>query len=149
MAGMQIQMRSRDTRGITRYKPMAEINVTPFVDVMLVLLIVFMVAAPLLQVGVPVDLPRAEAQKLPEDNTPLTISIDQTGAIFIEDTEISREELIPRLEAIAKTRAGTETRIYLRGDRQLDYGQVMVLMSAINRAGFTKLALVADRPGQG
>lgn len=146
MAGMQIQLRGRDKRGITRYKPLAEINVTPFVDVMLVLLIVFMVAAPLLQVGVPVDLPRADAQKLPEDNTPLTISVDQTGAIFIEDTEISLNELIPRLEAIAETRQGTDTRLYLRGDRQLDYGQVMQVMSAINKAGFTKVALVADKP---
>nr|WP_235899010.1 protein TolR [Iodidimonas gelatinilytica] len=146
MAGMQIQLRGRDRRGVAQYKPLAEINVTPFVDVMLVLLIVFMVTAPLLQVGVPVDLPRADAQKLQQDNTPLTISVDQTGAIFIEDTEIGYEELVPRLAAIAETRDRTETRIYVRGDRGLDYGRIMQVMSAINGAGFTKVALVADRP---
>ncbi|GER06733.1 protein TolR [Iodidimonas muriae] len=146
MAGMQIQLRGRDRRGVAQYKPLAEINVTPFVDVMLVLLIVFMVTAPLLQVGVPVDLPRADAQKLQQDNTPLTISVDQTGAIFIEDTEIGYEELVPRLAAIAETRDRTETRIYVRGDRNLDYGRIMQVMSAINGAGFTKVALVADRP---
>lgn len=145
MAGMQIQLRGSDKRGVTRYRPLAEINVTPFVDVMLVLLIVFMVAAPLLQVGVPVDLPRASAQQLPEDNTPLTVSIDQKGAIFIEETEVAFEELVPRLSAIAKTRNRTETRIYVRGDRSLEYGRIMQIMAAINGSGFTKVALVADR----
>ena len=146
MAGMEIQSRTRDKRGVTRYQRMAEINVTPFVDVMLVLLIVFMVTAPLLQVGVPVDLPRASAQQLPEDRTPLTVSIDQNGAIFIEDTEIAFEELIPRLSAIAQNRSGEETRIYVRGDRELAYGRIMEVMAAINQSGFTKVALVADRP---
>lgn len=145
MAGMQIQLRGKDRRGVASYKPLAEINVTPFVDVMLVLLIVFMVTAPLLQVGVPVDLPKAEAQKLPEDRTPLTISIDQKGAIFLEDTEITFEELVPRLVAIAENRDRTETRIYLRGDQSLDYGAVMKVMAALSRSGFTKVALVADR----
>lgn len=145
MAGMQIQLRGRDKRGVTRYKPLAEINVTPFVDVMLVLLIVFMVAAPLLQVGVPVDLPQAAARQLPEDNTPLTVSIDQNGAIFIEETEVAFEELVPRLGAIAENRDRAETRIYVRGDRSLDYGRVMQVMAAINGSGFTKVALVADR----
>ena len=146
MAWMQFQMRGKDQRGVTRYRPMAEINVTPFVDVMLVLLIVFMVTAPLLQTGVPVDLPKAEAQQLSPDNTPLTISLDQTGAIFIEDTEIALDELVPRLAAIAETRDLLETRIYVRGSRQLNYGRVMEVMSAVNGAGFTKVALVADRP---
>jgi len=146
MAGMEIQSRTRDKRGVTRYQRLAEINVTPFVDVMLVLLIVFMVTAPLLQVGVPVDLPRASAQQLPEDRKPLTVTIDQNGAIFIEDTEIAFEELIPRLGAIAQNRSGEETRIYVRGDRELAYGRIMEVMAAINRSGFTKVALVADRP---
>ena len=146
MAGMEIQLRRRDRRGVTRYKPLAEINVTPFVDVMLVLLIVFMVAAPLLQVGVPVDLPDAQAPALPEDTTPLTVTIDQNGAIFIEETAVGLEELVPRLAAIAETRDRTETRVYVRGDRRLAYGQVMRVMAAIHAAGFSKVALVADRP---
>ncbi|RMD86760.1 MAG: protein TolR [Alphaproteobacteria bacterium] len=146
MAGMEIQLRRRDRRGVTRYKPLAEINVTPFVDVMLVLLIVFMVAAPLLQVGVPVDLPDARAPALPEDTTPLTVTIDQNGAIFIEETAIGLEELVPRLAAIAETRNRTETRVYVRGDRRLAYGEVMRVMAAVHAAGFSKVALVADRP---
>ncbi|GAB4119980.1 MAG: protein TolR [Rhodothalassiaceae bacterium] len=145
MAGMEIQLRGKDRRGVTQYRPLAEINVTPFVDVMLVLLIVFMVTAPLLQVGVPVDLPKEQAQKLPEDRTPLTITIDQKGAIFLEDTEIAFDELVPQLVAIAGNRQRGETRIYLRGDRRLDYGEVMRVMAALSRAGFTKVALVADR----
>lgn len=130
--------------GATRYKPMSEINVTPFVDVMLVLLVVFMVAAPLLTVGVPVDLPQAAAQPLAEDNQPLQLTIDQNGAIFVEDTEIAINELVPRLRAIAENRS--DQRIYLRGDRRLGYGQVMEVMGLLNGAGFTKVALVADRP---
>ena len=146
MAGMEIQLRRRDRRGVTRYKPLAEINVTPFVDVMLVLLIVFMVAAPLLQVGVPVDLPDAQAPALPEDTTPLTVTIDQNGAIFIEETAVSLEELVPRLTAIAESRNRAETRVYVRGDRRLAYGRVMRVMAAVHAAGFSKVALVADRP---
>ena len=126
------------------YRPMSEINVTPFVDVMLVLLVVFMVAAPLLTVGVPVDLPQAAAQPLAEDNQPLQLTIDQNGAIFVEDTEIAINELVPRLRAIAENRS--DQRIYLRGDRRLGYGQVMEVMGLLNGAGFTKVALVADRP---
>ena len=129
---------------VTRYKPMAEINVTPFVDVMLVLLIVFMVTAPLLSVGVPVDLPQAAARPLAEDNEPLQLTIDQNGAIFVEDTEIAINELVPRLRAIAANRS--DQRIYLRGDQRLGYGQVMEVMGLLNGAGFTKVALVADRP---
>ncbi len=146
MAGMEIQLRRRDRRGVTRYRPLAEINVTPFVDVMLVLLIVFMVAAPLLQVGVPVDLPDAQAPALPEDTTPLTVTIDQNGAIFIEETAVSLEELVPRLTAIAESRNRAETRVYVRGDRRLAYGRVMRVMAAVHAAGFSKVALVADRP---
>jgi len=146
MAGSELQARSRDKRGVGRYQRMAEINVTPFVDVMLVLLIVFMVTAPLLQVGVPVDLPREQAQQLQEDTSPLTVTVDQNGAIFLEDTEIAFDELIPRLGAIARNRQGDETRIYVRGDRRLAYGRIMEVMAAINRSGYTKVALVADQP---
>ncbi len=132
---------ARRRRG--RYQPLAEINVTPFVDVMLVLLIVFMVTAPLLTAGVPVDLPKAAAKPLPQDSKPLEISIDQNGAIFIVDTEVSLDELIPRLTAISGE--SRETRIYVRGDTKLDYGRVMEVIGAINTAGYTKVALVAEQ----
>lgn len=126
-----------------RYRPMAEINVTPFVDVMLVLLIVFMVAAPLLVPGVQVDLPKAAANPLPQNSKPLEITIDQNGAIFIADTAIEIEQLVPRLTAIAG--ASRDTRIYVRGDTRLDYGAVMQVIGTINAAGFTKVALVAQQ----
>lgn len=126
-----------------RYRPMAEINVTPFVDVMLVLLIVFMVAAPLLTAGIQVDLPKAAARPLPQDSKPLEISIDHEGAIFLADTAIGIDELVPRLTAIVGT--NRDTRIYVRGDTKLDYGQVMQVIGVINRAGFTRVALVAEQ----
>ncbi|CAE7404098.1 exbD [Symbiodinium microadriaticum] len=121
---------------------MAEINVTPFVDVMLVLLIVFMVAAPLLTVGVPVDLPKSEARGLGEDNEPLTLSITKEGEIFLQETKIPRAQLVPRLTAI--TGANQDARIYVRGDKDVGYGQVMDVMGLINRAGFTRVALDSD-----
>lgn len=124
-----------------RYRPMAEINVTPFVDVMLVLLIVFMVAAPLLTAGIQVDLPKAAARPLPQDSKPLEISIDHEGAIFLADTAIGIDELVPRLTAIVGS--SRDTRIYVRGDTKLDYGQVMQVIGVINSAGFTRVALVA------
>lgn len=126
-----------------RYRPMAEINVTPFVDVMLVLLIVFMVAAPLLTAGIQVDLPKAAAKPLPQDSKPLEVTIDQNGAIFLADTAIRIEELVPRLSAIAGNRR--DTRIYVRGDTALDYGTVMQVIGVVNAAGFTRVALVADQ----
>ncbi|MCG8504466.1 MAG: protein TolR [Sphingomonadales bacterium] len=126
------------------YRPMAEINVTPFVDVMLVLLIVFMVAAPLLTVGVPVNLPETAARPLAEDQEPLQVTIDQKGAIFLEETEITLAQLVPRLRAISQTK--TDARIYVRADQELPYGQVMQVMGVINAAGFKKVALVTDRP---
>lgn len=133
---------SRWSRG--GYKPMAEINVTPMVDVMLVLLIVFMVTAPLLTVGVPIDLPEAQARPLPEDTKPLEVSIDQNGAIFLEDMPVGKAELVARLRAITNNRQ--DARIYVRGDQTLTYGKIMEIMGAINGAGFTKVALVAERP---
>jgi len=126
-----------------RYKPMAEINVTPFVDVMLVLLVIFMVAAPLLTAGVQVDLPKAQARQLPQDSKPLEITINHEGAIFIVETEISLDELVPRLTAIAGN--NKDTRIYVRGDTKLDYGQVMQVIGAINAGGFKRVALVVDQ----
>lgn len=139
-------MRAGGRAASGRYKPLAEINVTPFVDVMLVLLVVFMITAPLLTAGVQVDLPKASVKNLPKDDKPLEIAIDQNGAIFMADTAISDAELIPRLEAIAGTRR--DLRIYVRGDRRLEYGRVMQIIGAINKAGFLKVALVADTSGK-
>jgi biopolymer transport protein TolR len=119
---------------------MSEINVTPFVDVMLVLLIIFMVAAPLMTVGVPIDLPETQARPLNAETQPITVSVNENGQIFIQDTEITIEELVPRLEAIAQT--GYEERIYVRGDRAADYGTVMQVMARISAAGFRNLGLV-------
>ena len=127
-----------------RYQPMAEINVTPMVDVMLVLLIVFMVAAPLLTVGVPVNLPKAGAQSLKADDEPLAITVNADGKIFIEETEIAIAALVPRLTAIAG--AGLEQRIYVRGDKDVAYGRVADVVARINAAGYARVALVTERP---
>jgi len=128
-----------------RYQPMAEINVTPLVDVMLVLLIIFMVTAPLLTQGVPVDLPESDARALPDDNKPIEVTINQNGAIFIGDTDtpIEDRELIVRLKAITGNR--TDARIYIRGDKANSYGRVMEVIGAINAAGFRQVALVTER----
>lgn len=127
-----------------RYQPMAEINVTPMVDVMLVLLIVFMVAAPLLTVGVPVNLPQAGAQNLKADDKPLAITVNADGRIFIEETEIAATALVPRLKAIAGV--GLEQRIYVRGDKDVAYGRVADVVARINAAGYARVALVTERP---
>lgn len=123
-----------------RNQPISEINVTPFVDVMLVLLIIFMVAAPLLTVGVPIDLPETRAKALEGDTEPLTISINSSGQIFLQNTEIAIDEVVPKLEAIAAN--GYDQRIYVRGDQDADYGTMMKVMGRINAAGFKKLGLV-------
>ena len=127
-----------------KYRPMSEINITPMVDVMLVLLIVFMVTAPLLTQGVAVDLPESAARTLPDDIKPIEITINQNGAIFIGDTEISDKELIIRLKAITANRR--DARIYVRGDKVNSYGRIMEVIGAINSAGFRKVALVTERP---
>ncbi len=130
------------------YKLLSEINVTPFVDVMLVLLIVFMITAPLLTVGVPVDLPKTRAKSIAESVEPLVITVNAEGVIFIQDTEVELENLVPRLAAITDNKA--DTRIYVRGDRSIDYGRVLEVMGTVNVAGFTRVALVAELPkGQG
>ncbi|MDJ0609694.1 MAG: protein TolR [Kiloniellales bacterium] len=137
--------RRSGTRG--RYRPISEINVTPFVDVMLVLLIVFMVTAPLLTVGVPVDLPKTQAKALSQPEEPLVISINNQGAVFIQEDPIEIEKLVPRLVAITDNKP--DTRIYLRGDRAVDYGRIMEVMTRVNTAGFTRLALVSELPRKG
>jgi biopolymer transport protein TolR len=126
-----------------RYQPMAEINVTPMVDVMLVLLIVFMVAAPLLTVGVPVNLPKAGTQALSGDDEPLAITVNAGGAIFLAEEEIALVALVPRLKAIIGT--GYDQRIYVRGDKAVNYGRVAEVVARINDAGFARVALVTDK----
>lgn len=126
----------------TSYRPMSEINVTPFVDVMLVLLIVFMVSAPLLTVGVPVDLPRTQAQTLSNPQEPIVVTVDANGAIFVQETEVEAAQITPLLRAITQNNA--EAPIYIRGDRGLAYGEVMAVMGRINAAGFARVSLVTD-----
>jgi biopolymer transport protein TolR len=123
-------------------RPMSEINVTPMVDVMLVLLIIFMVTAPLLTVGVPIELPKSEAKQLEGDKEPLTISVDPDGKIFLQDTELKLDEIAPKLTAISKN--GFDERIFVRGDRRVNYGVVMQVMGTISAAGFRRIALISD-----
>ena len=125
---------------------MSEINVTPMVDVMLVLLIIFMVSAPLLTVGVPIDLPQTQASSLDQaDKEPLAISVNTDGKVFLQNTEIPLEELVPKLKAISEARhSGSDERIYVRGDKSVDYGTVMKVMGRLNAAGFRKVALVTE-----
>ncbi len=124
---------------------MSDINVTPMVDVMLVLLIIFMVSAPLLTVGVPVDLPQTQASSLDAaDKEPLAISVNNKGQIFLQNSEIQLDELVPKLTAITSARGKTDERIYVRGDKTVDYGTVMKVMGRLNAAGFRKVALVTE-----
>ncbi|MBZ0138709.1 MAG: protein TolR [Pseudorhodoplanes sp.] len=123
---------------------MAEINVTPMVDVMLVLLIIFMVSAPLLTVGVPIDLPQTQAKSLDQDKEPLAISVDDKGKVFLQNSEIALDELVPKLKAVADARGGFDERIYVRGDKKVDYGTVMRVMGRLSAAGFKRVALVTE-----
>jgi biopolymer transport protein TolR len=142
---MAMNMQGRG--GGRRYRPMADINVTPMVDVMLVLLIVFMVAAPLLTVGVPVDLPKSQAPAINEQKEPLSVSIKADGGIFVQDTGISDDALVPKLQAI--TNSKPDTVIYVRGDKGVNYGRVMEVMGMISSAGFSKVSLIAELPPSG
>lgn len=129
--------------GRQSHRPMAEINVTPFVDVMMVLLVVFMVAAPLLSAGVPIDLPDSDAKALNnEDNKPLTVSLDDGGKIYIGETEVKQDRLVALLAA--QTNNDPERLIYIKANRDLEYGDVMRVMGAINGAGFKKVALITN-----
>ena len=124
---------------------MSEINVTPMVDVMLVLLIIFMVSAPLLTVGVPIDLPQTQASSLDAaDKEPLAISVNDKGEIFLQNSPVELEELVPKLTAISQARGKTDDRIYVRGDKTVNYGMVMKVMGRLNAAGFRKVALVTE-----
>ena len=123
---------------------MAEINVTPMVDVMLVLLIIFMVSAPLLTVGVPIDLPQTQAKSLDQDKEPLTVSVNTKGEVYLQNSEIKIDELVPKLQAITQARGGNDERIYVRGDRKVDYGTVMRVMGRLSAAGYRRVALVTE-----
>ena len=139
-AGVQGSSRRRHTR-----KPvMAEINVTPMVDVMLVLLIIFMVSAPLLTVGVQIDLPQTQAKSLDQDKEPLTVTVNTKGEVYLMNSEIKVEELVPKLKAITDARGGAEERIYVRGDKNVNYGTVMRVMGRLSAAGFRRVALVTE-----
>ena len=139
-----MQQVNKPNKNYKYHRPMSEINVTPFVDVMLVLLIVFMVTAPLLTVGIPVDLPKVKANALTDQKEPLEITVKLEGNIFLGESEVKVENIVSRLNAI--TDQNTETRIYLRGDRVIAYGRIMEIMSIINSAGYIKVALVAQNP---
>ncbi len=128
-----------------RYRPLAEINVTPLVDVMLVLLIIFMVTAPLMTSGVSVDLPKTSAQQLNSDSEPLTVSIKADGSIFLQDEAVEIGDLVTKLQAISKN--NPERRIFVRGDKDLAYGRIMEVMGTITQGGFTKVALLAEQAG--
>ena len=137
------------SRGRGRRAPMADINVTPLVDVMLVLLIIFMVTAPLMTAGVPVNLPDARAKALDQEQKPVGISMDGTGALFIDKDQVTDDALPVRLAAIAASRAvGDEPQVLLRADRKLDYGRVMRVMGELNRAGLNRVALVTVEGNQ-
>jgi biopolymer transport protein TolR len=123
---------------------MSEINVTPMVDVMLVLLIIFMVSAPLLTVGVPIDLPQTQAANLEPEREPLAISVNVKGQVFLQNTEIKLEEMVPKLKAITDARGGTDERIFVRGDKSVDYGTMMRIMGRLNAAGFRRVGLVTE-----
>jgi biopolymer transport protein TolR len=129
--------RRRPYRGLN-----SEINVTPFVDVMLVLLIVFMIAAPLLTVGVPVELPQTQAKPMQGDTEPLTVTVRPDGAIFLQETQVELDSLVAKLRAIAQN--GYEERIFVRGDKSVDYGRVMKVMGALNAAGFVRIGMVTE-----
>lgn len=136
-------------RGRRRRSVMSEINVTPFVDVMLVLLIVFMVSAPLLTVGVPLDLPQSQAKSLEQDREPLTVSVNVQGQIFLQNSEIKLDDLVPKLKAITDARGGVDERIFVRGDKKVDYGTMMRVMGRLSAAGYHRVALVTETEQDG
>ncbi|MDE2229035.1 MAG: protein TolR [Alphaproteobacteria bacterium] len=144
---MAVTLPSSRDHGVrsARYRPMSEINVTPMVDVMLVLLVIFMVTAPLLTVGVPVDLPQTQAPAINEPKEPLVITIDAKGGIYLQNNPIDPKDLGPRLIAI--TNNNPNATIYVRGDRAIDYGRVLEVMGIVSSAGFTKVSLIAELPG--
>lgn len=143
MAGMLHQSNRKGFGAPRRSRPMSDINVTPFVDVMLVLLIIFMVTAPLLTVGVQVDLPKTKAKAVAGQDEPLAVSIDKDGLIYVQDTAMELDAVVPRLQAISEN--NPEVRIFVRGDATVGYGRVMELMGVLNAAGFSRVALITEQ----
>jgi biopolymer transport protein TolR len=144
---MAASIYSGNARGSSRnarYRPMSEINVTPLVDVMLVLLVVFMVTAPLLTVGVPIELPQTQAPPINEPKEPLTITLNREGVVFIQETSVAVDAVVPKLQAI--TGSNPDAVIYVRGDKEINYGRVLEVMSLVSSAGFRKVSLVAETP---
>lgn len=139
---MAVRVPPSDDDGEQTYKPLAEINVTPMVDVMLVLLVIFMVTAPLLTVGVPVDLPKTSAAQMTEPQKPLIVSIDKDGRTFIGEEPVAEAALAARLDELAN--ADPDRIVYVRGDRRIEYARVMDLLGVVNTAGFTKVSLLAE-----
>src|SRR4051812_45550134 len=137
----------RGSGRVARRRPMSDINVTPLVDVMLVLLVVFMITAPLLTVGVPVDLPQTQAPAINEPKEPTVISVNKDGAIFIQETGVPMDTLVAKLQAI--TGANPDAVLYVRGDKDINYGRVLEIMSLVSAAGFRKVSLVAEMPKGG
>ncbi|HCI47777.1 MAG TPA: protein TolR [Rhodospirillaceae bacterium] len=142
--GVSLKQSGSRRGGRRAYTPMAEINVTPFVDVMLVLLIVFMVSAPLLTVGVPVELPQSQASALNDPEEPVVVTVDAEGQIFVQETVVELDRVTPLLRAV--TQNNPDIRIFVRGDRQLAYGDIMQVMGVINSAGFRRVALITETP---
>ncbi len=139
-----INLNQNQSRRKKRYSQLSEINVTPFVDVMLVLLIVFMVTAPLLTVGIPVDLPKVKSTALTDQKDPIEITVKLDGTVYLSESEVEVENLIPRLNAI--TDQNTETRIYVRSDQSVSYGRVMDILSIVHSAGYVRVALETENP---
>jgi biopolymer transport protein TolR len=144
---VDLDLQRSDSGKRISYRPMSQINVTPFVDVMLVLLIVFMITAPLLTVGVPVDLPQTEAAQLGESDEPLVVTVDKEGRVYLQETEVELGDLSAKLIAITDNRP--DANIFVRGDRALLYGRVMEVMGTLNASGFTRVSLVAELPRPG
>jgi biopolymer transport protein TolR len=142
--GVQVEERGGGRKRRGRGRPVSEINVTPMVDVMLVLLVIFMITAPLLTVGVPIDLPQTQASAIRDPDEPMAVSINAEGKVFLQDAEIELTALVPRLRAIAGT--NPDLRIFVRGDKSIDYGRVMEVMGVINSGGFNKVALITQQP---
>jgi len=143
MAGMLYGSKRHTFGHAKRRPPMADINVTPMVDVMLVLLVIFMVTAPLLTVGVQVDLPKTKAQAIPGSDEPLAVSIDREGNVYVQDTQMELDAVVPRLQAISDN--NPDVRIFVRGDANVDYGSVMQVMGILNAAGFSHVALITTQ----
>lgn len=142
--GARVNLSTGGGRRQRAYRPVAEINVTPFVDVMLVLLVIFMITAPLMTAGVEVDLPKVEAATSTGQDEPLVVTISAAGKIFLQETDVELDSLVPRLRAISGNKP--DTRIFIRGDRKVDYGRMMEVMSTVSLAGFNKVALVTETP---